>query len=443
MAAILVIVPLFPKFPLINIPGTYVAIRFEDILLLVLAILTFIKIILNLKSFLKDKVAVAFVIFFVVGLISLLAGAYLSHTVVMSVGIFHLLRRVEYAVPFFACLVLFAKDKISDNLQFYIKILIVVTFLTFIYGLGQRYLSFPIIITQNEEYSKGIALRWTPGSHINSTFAGHYDLAAFMVMVLPIFIALLFSLKGKLERLMLLATSGAGLWLLINSISRIAQVSYLGAVFISLFLIKKFKAIGIVVVISLIFILMSANLEARFSRVFEVFYKKITGYISITVLADEVTLPVKSSNATVPTNTPIPVFEDRSTSIRLKVEWPRALRALSKNPILGTGYSSIGLAVDNDYLRILAETGLLGFFAFWLIFIRIGKVLLSGLPLTEKFNNVEQSFIAGVIGAIAGTFLTAVFIDIFEASKFATIFWLLLGLVVSLVRSRVTSAHNE
>src|SRR3990172_6481923 len=29
-AAILLVIPLYPKFPLINIPGTYVSIRFED-----------------------------------------------------------------------------------------------------------------------------------------------------------------------------------------------------------------------------------------------------------------------------------------------------------------------------------------------------------------------------------------------------------------------------
>src|SRR3990167_10675400 len=54
----------------------------------------------------------------------------------------------------------------------------------------------------------------------------------------------------------------------------------------------------------------------------------------------------------------VPVAEDRSFNIRLKAEWPRAIRAFLKNPVLGTGYSSVGLAVDNDYLRSLAESGI-------------------------------------------------------------------------------------
>lgn len=441
IAAIIVIVPLFPKFPLINIPGTYVAIRFEDVLLLALGVLTLIKVIPNIKTLLTDKIIIALLIYFGIGLVSLLSGVYLTHTVGMSVGIFHLVRRIEYIVPFIAVLVLFKKVDFRRELDFYIKLLMIVTILTFVYGLGQRYLSFPIIITQNSEYSKGIALRWTPGSHINSTFAGHYDLAAFMVILLPIFITMAFTIKGMFSRLFTLLSVGGGLWLLINSVSRISQVSYLLAVSIAFLLIKKYKALGFVLLASLILIVTSSGLQARFGRLFEVIYEKVNisktlTHIqsSFTVLADEITIPGKKIDAPVATPTPIPVFEDRSTSIRLKVEWPRALRAFYKNPLLGTGYSSISLATDNDYLRLLGETGILGFLAFWFVFFRIGQVIIKLIPLGSELTVLEQSFLAGMFGGIIGTFLSASLIDLFEASKFATMFWLLLGMMVLLAR---------
>lgn len=443
IAAIIVIVPLFPKFPLISISGTYVAIRFEDVLLLALGLVTMFKILPNFKEFLKDKIIIALLIYFGVGLVSLLSGAYLTHTVGMGVGIFHLLRRMEYIVPFVAALALLKKESIKDDIDFYLKLLMIVTIVTFLYGLGQRYLSFPIIITQNEEYSKGIALRWTHGSHINSTFAGHYDIAAFMVMLLPVLIALLFTLKGKVERLLVALSVGGGLWLLINSISRISQVSYLVGVSISLLLVRKYKALGFVLLASLVLIVTSSGLQERFGRLFEVIYDKVNitkslNYIrsSFTVLADEISIPGKKINAPIATLTPVPVFEDRSTSIRVNVEWPRALRAFYKNPILGTGYSSISLATDNDYLRLLGETGLLGFLSFWLVFFRIGQVLIKAVPLQSRLSSVEQSFLAGMFGAIVGTFLSASLIDLFEASKFATMFWLLLGIMVFKVRNQ-------
>lgn len=443
IAAVLIIVPLFPKFPLLKIPGTYVAIRFEDLLLLALAIMTAIKVFPDIKNFLKDEITQAFLIFFGVGLLSLLAGSFLTRTVSFSVGIFHLARRVEYVVPFFAGLTLLAKEKVSGNLNYYLKILLIVVAVVFIYGFGQRYFNFPIIITQNEEYSKGVALRWTPESHINSTFAGHYDLAAFMVLVMPILLVLIFILKDRFGRALLIITSGMGLWLLISTISRIGQVSYLVAVSLAFYLIRKFKALAVVLAISLLFIGMSSSLEARFQRVIEVFYQKINmsriiGRMegSFVALAEESVIPARRE-VLAPTPTPVPIFEDRSTSIRLNVEWPRAVRAFLKDPVIGTGYSSIDLATDSDYLRMLGETGILGFLAFWLIFVRIGKVFIKdAFPLTTKIHGIEQGFVAGVLGGLVGAFLTAFFIDIFEASKFATMFWLFLGYAVYFLRNK-------
>ena len=444
IASVLIIVPLFPKFPLFAVPGTYVAIRFEDILLLVLGILTAVKILGDFKNFIKDEIVQAFLIFFSAGLLSLLAGVFLTKDVTLSIGIFHWARRIEYVIPFFAGLTLLAKEKVSENLQFYIKILLVVVAIVFIYGFGQRYFQFPVIITQNEEYSKGIALLWTPGSHINSTFAGHYDLASYIVLILPIFLSLLFIFKDRISQIVILLVSGASLWLLIESLSRIGQIAYAIATAIAFVLIKKFKALAIVLIVSIVLAAMSGSLDARFSRIFQVIYEKtgiqkllIQAKSDFEVSAQEFTIPANNNALAIPISTPIPVFEDRSASIRINVEWPRAIRAFSKDPLIGTGYSSIDLATDNDFLRMLGETGLIGFFSFILIFVRIGKLFIEkAFPLRQKFEGIELGFMAGVIGAVIGTFVIATFIDIFEASKFATIFWLVLGYAVYFLKNK-------
>ena len=317
-----------------------------------------------------------------------------------------------------------------------------VIFFAFVYGFGQRYFSWPIIITQNQEYSKGVALRWMPGSHINSTFAGHYDLATFLVLVLPVVITSLFILKNKLAKLFLLAIWLMSLWLLVNTASRISLVSYLVATTFSLVLIKKYKVIPVVLLISLSFIGFSSNLQERYTRiwgvvrerVFEV--KIIDNLVSGEIYAqvDEESLYKKDKPS--PTPTPVPVFEDRSSSIRLNVEWPRAIRAFSKNPLLGTGFSSITLATDNDYLRALGEVGFLGLLSFSLIFITIFKEFLGVFPLQEYFNGLNLAFVSGMVAAIPGIFLNAIFIDVFEASKFAIIFWLFMGMAISLITNK-------
>ncbi len=125
--------------------------------------------------------------------------------------------------------------------------------------------------------------------------------------------------------------------------------------------------------------------------------------------------------------------EDRSTAIRLKVEWPRAIKAFLKNPLLGTGYSSITLATDNDYLRALGEVGLLGFLAFVLILVKIGlkskAVVFSKKPVVG-----EKAIFIGLVGGSLGFLANALFIDVFEASKVAITFWLLMGLMVGITK---------
>jgi hypothetical protein len=437
VAAILLAVPLYPKFPFIRVPGTFVSIRLEDFLLAVVSVIFVFRILPNVKKFLENKINKAIFLSLSIGFLSLITAIFVTKTVEPHIGFLHWLRRIEYFVPFFVGFLVIKERK--ENLEFYLKVLMISVILAFLYGLGQRYLNWPVIITQNLEYSKGIALRWTPGSHINSTFAGHYDLATFLVMILPAYICLFFLLKGWRTKVMIFIVFSAGLWLLGNSGSRISVVSYLGALTIALFLIKKYKAIPLVIILSLVFFSMSSSLMARYSQIIEVTSKKILKINNVffkqevVYATDEPIGILKRRDTPTPTQVPPPVFEDRSTSIRLNIEWPRAIRALSKNPLLGTGYSSITLATDNDYLRLLGEVGTLGFLAFSLIFFRIGRSVSKAFPLIKKYKGVELGFLAGMIGSFPGLLLNAVFIDIFEASKFAIIFWLLMGFAVGLV----------
>ena len=249
--ALLIIVPLYPKFPFLNIPGIYVSIRLEDFLLVIMAMFTVFKLAPKLKSLFKDRLTRSIFLFLFIGLASLISGAFLTKTITFPIGFLHLFRRVEYFIPFFFALS-FVNLRKKENIEFYVKTIAVVIFALFVYGLGQRYFNFPVIITQNEEYSKGIALSWTEGAHISSTFGGHYDLASYLVLVLPIFVSLFFIFKDRVSKMVTGLTVLSGFWLLVNSLSRVSFVSYLVAVSVSLLLMKKYKAVVAVVLISLV-----------------------------------------------------------------------------------------------------------------------------------------------------------------------------------------------
>lgn len=408
ITALLIIIPLFQKFPAFKIAGTYVAIRLEDFLILGTLLLFLVPILTNIKSLYKNNISRAIILFLIIGLVSLVSGIYLTHSIDLKIGLLHWIRRIEYMSLFFIGWIYIKKYAQSDFLSYIIKVLLLVNLTIFLYGFGQRYFNFPVIITQNEEYSKGIALRWTTGAHINSTFAGHYDLASYLVLIVPIFISSLFVVKDKISKFILFISAGFGFWLFSVAVSRISIVAFLIATTISLFLLKKYKEILLVVTISVIIFGLSSDLRVRYGRLIEVVRQKISSVV--VVYAQE------NGN----------VNEDRSTSIRFNIEWPRAIRSFYKNPMVGTGYSSITLATDNDYLRALGETGILGLMSFVMIFISLFKIF-------TKYtfdNNLDSVLVASFIGSTVGILITAIFIDIFEASKFATIYWLLAGLVV-------------
>lgn len=124
-----------------------------------------------------------------------------------------------------------------------------------------------------------------------------------------------------------------------------------------------------------------------------------------------------------------------SAAIRLDALWPRAIAGFMKNPLLGAGYSTLtkeGIAqfteaesTDNDYLRALGETGLLGFLAFFgIIFIALKATIKS---FKKEKNNLLIILKASFIAFTAGLLINALYIDVFEASKVAFMFWAMTG----------------
>lgn len=122
---------------------------------------------------------------------------------------------------------------------------------------------------------------------------------------------------------------------------------------------------------------------------------------------------------------------DLSFTTRFQGEWPKTLTAFSRNIFLGSGYGSVSLAVDNDYLRILGETGMLGFLSFFLIFLVAGIYIKKILPNVD--SPLDRSFLLGFVAGTFGLILNAVLIDVFEASKVAFSYWLLMGVALGML----------
>ncbi len=130
-----------------------------------------------------------------------------------------------------------------------------------------------------------------------------------------------------------------------------------------------------------------------------------------------------------------------SAAIRLDTLWPLAIKGFLKNPLLGSGYSTlnkeaVGIfteaeSTDNDFLRSLGETGLLGFLSFFgIVAVAMAKSLNQSRRALQ--NPVYIAASIGFFAASVALLINAIYIDVFEASKVAMSYWAFAGLVLAL-----------
>ncbi|MDD5147108.1 MAG: O-antigen ligase family protein [Candidatus Daviesbacteria bacterium] len=450
-----VFIPLYPKFPLFNVAGTFVAIRLEDLVIgLTLGLWAIYLVISNqLRIFLKDKLNLAILLFFFVAAVSIFSANFLTHTVTLHISILHYLRRIEFLLllPVVASVV---KNK-RDLILIMIFLAITATLVN-IYALGQIYFDWPVISTSNSEFSKGLILRLTPGARANSTFAGHYDLAVYLAMAISLLTAIFFSVSKKLK-FGVLSLGILSLVVLIMTAARLAFVAAFIGIILSLLFSKKTKYILFILFIAAAILIYPSQLRDRLiSTVTVNLFSQGQRYVGQTTdqqvrsKLNIPTLAVKTSSTSGLTSTfasssgqtatditpgePIDTTQlgvYRSFEIRLKVEWPRAVTAFIKNSLLGTGYSSIDIATDNDFLRSLGEVGLLGTLALILVLVEIAKRIFF---LLKSESKLVRFFSAGVLSMFFTFIINGLFIDVFEASKVASLFWMMLGLNLAVLR---------
>lgn len=462
--ALLVFIPLYPKFPLASVAGTYVAIRLDDIFIAVTVIFWFLANIGNLRDIFKEPVVKAIAIFWAIGLLTVVSGLFLSQSVTAGLGLLHWLRRIEYMSLFFVGLTTVTS---LSRLKVVLATMFLVTMAVVIYGFGQIYLGFPVVSTENKEYSKGLILRLTPGARANSTFAGQYDLAAYLSFAL-IFLGTFFFYQGAkfysmsknlIWQKALLAVNGLGsLVLLTFTATRTSFMAAFVGLALSFWLTGKKVLIASLVVLGVVAIALSPQLRGRLLATLTVnllneggpryatpsppalpTLKEATRSAQVLkpgAFSTRSATPAGLPRGIVP-GEPVNLTElgvSRSYQIRLNVEWPRAVRAIEKNPVLGTGYSSLTIATDNDYLRSLGETGLLGTLSLALIFVFVLKTLWRGVGSGERFLKL---FFVAMLCSVVGLLITATFVDVLEASKIATISWAFMGIALAIYRREV------
>lgn len=508
-------IPLYPKIPLADVlPGYIVRLRLEDLFVLGIFGIYGMLGVLGRVQPKKNPLFWPILAYLSIGLLSGISAIFLTKTVPfdpLHIGkwAFHWVRRIEYLFLLFLFFDVVVTSSVARSLKRLKTVIVVMTVVVIaagIYGFGQKYYQWPVYSTMNREFSKGWRLVLTEHARVPSTFAGHYDLGAYLVLALPILLSASFFFKGWLRSI----AYGAfvfGYLLLILTASRISFVGYsLGMVllFVSflIFHIRSLKFViswGLAVALFSGFIFLTfGDLSGRFAHLLNL--SGIAGYIKHDVLklkdsesrhylalTDQLALiadktdvpPLKYTGRTGRGSTstqagreatiaalPPDVYEDiplpiesteggelslliasrsysaaaftygLSSAIRFDALWPRAIAGFMKNPLLGSGYSTLtkeqvgqfteAESTDNDYLRTLGETGLLGFVTFFGSIGYVVYLLYQAIANTKTPDWVKGLFVA--VGAgIAGLLVNASYIDVFEASKVAFTFWAIVG----------------
>jgi hypothetical protein len=295
---------------------------------------------------------------------------------------------------------------------------------------------------------------------VQSTFAGHYDFAIYLDLVLPIVLALLYTRSKKSEELGLATIFVIGVWALIVSGLRSAFASYVVITFLvtGLFALQqktwleKFRWFTpritvLAIFTSIMFIVFGSNLSALLTHAAAGLLGGSGKPNSIDqTIISQYQLPVpknqvdqyKLTGGTKPEElSGCALQKEISLCIRLESLWPQAITGFMRMPLLGSGYSSLNKrdfyhlseadGTDNNYLRMLGETGVLGFLTF-------AGIITAAVMYAVKIwrtNKTQRYLVIAFIAVVTGVLLNAVLFDVFAASKVAFGFWAVTGMCLS------------
>lgn len=523
---LIVVIPLYPKLPLAELlQGYIVRMRLEDLLVFGSLGVWLIQLLRKRIQFPTNPVVKAMAIYLGIGVLSVLSAIFITQTVPLEKAhifktFFHLLRRLEYFSVF---LITYSAIRSKKDLVLLIKVALITLAGVVIYGMGQKYLYWPAFSTMNREFSKGVRLYLQPNTRLFSTFGGHYDLAAYLMLLLSFTVTAAWTTLKSWKKYALYLLSIFAYWCLVLTTSRTSFVGYVAGVTLIMFLLTKtrgwwwsLKHYTLTMLMSLVIMFSFSNLLERFTQVIpnqdtrtailalqkainQPFVRQPDGSSTVAEIpsllaflfkseplktieltdSEKSQLDIVASDSDMPPSpskpTPTPASalpadvspeEDAlrrkiasdsgliqkegeyspnalkyglSMGIRLDALWPQAIKGFTTNPLLGTGYATLNKtnvneftyaeSTDNDYLRLLGETGLLGAISFLLIVYYATKQALS---LTKSKDYLSSVMGLGFAGATVGMLLTATYIDVFESSKVAYTYWTMAAMVAYL-----------
>jgi O-antigen ligase len=123
-------------------------------------------------------------------------------------------------------------------------------------------------------------------------------------------------------------------------------------------------------------------------------------------------------------------YLDESSAARIDT-WTQGISAWSKSPFIGRGAGGAGPSADNQYIRILLETGILGFLGFIFLIFSLYINSLRVLQICQQ-DNFCYSVVSGFISGLSGLLVHAASAGTFIIIRIMEPFWFLAAIVLTL-----------
>jgi O-antigen ligase len=378
---------LSPEFALGSIKGREVVLRMDDILLLVVFFgwLARLAVRKELGILRPTPLNRPILIYVSICLIATLLGAIKGY-VRLTTSIFYFLKYFEYYLLFFM---------VAHNIEEKRQVKIFVFLLIFV--------SFIISAYAWKLHFSGVA-------RVTAPFEGMGEantLGGYLLLIMMVIVGLLLNSPSNNTRVFLLFVLSFAFPAFIFTLSRGSWFGFIPASITLMILTRKGRAMFMLV--TLMFFLASAIIFPEY------IYKRIASTFApereFIFLGKRITL-------------------DASAAARIDI-WKYGFREWKKAPLLGRGVGTPTPVVDNQYVRVLIEVGIIGLMAFFWIIIAIVKSSLFTLEKMKDDNftsGLTAGFIAGLIGLLIHAFSAETFIII----RIMEPFWFLAAIVVTL-----------
>lgn len=385
---------LSPEFSAGAITGRQVVLRAEDIFLIVVFLGWMAKMAINKEIGLMKRTALnqPIIIYSIICLLATLLGA-VQGTCNIKQGVFYLFKYIEYFVIFFM-----AVNNIENLRQgkVFIALLLVTCFFVVLYS-------------------------WTNlGSmeRLSAPFEGKggepNTLSGYLILMMALIISFILNSQSFGQRFLFIVFFIFTFVPFVLTLSRGGWIAFFPMFFTFILLTRRYRQY-LVMVLAVIALLMPYVAPDRVrARIAETFAPE-TSYV---VFGKKMGL---------------------SESAAARVDsWKIGFRMWVKRPVLGYGIPA-GAVVDNQYTRVLSETGLLGILAFFWIIYCLLSFSWEAYKNTRGDNfaqTVSLGFLAGLVGLLTHSFSAATFILI----RVMEPFWFLAAIV--LVLPEITNQVN-